>query len=365
MKKKNLLKKLLAVGLIATVSMTGLFACSGPTASAGNTTQPVITVPGQALEVSRYSTTINKESNTIDVELNAIVYPETVSADLAWSIVGATGGVFDNGTSVNDVAEIIPNGSSAIVKIKRAFLGGVITVKAETVGLYNNVSGTTTIEYQGLPTALALSIDGQETDVGSPINLNPTTYEVDIIQSNFFNVVGNSTTIDYYEGFYYGVFAVGDVKVTSTIKIGNKTSTKTFNVSSTNLDGSFNESFQYSIDFEHSNDGTFTESEFSNVNSEIYIDWYADYSSQEGLYLVDHINLLKDAKSFALSINEISKVIEFEGGTHTLSFDLSNVTFEFWCYLMIDEFICVSDSLYFKVLPTATGLDIAGGNVII
>ena len=367
MKKKNLLKKLLAVALIATVSMTGLFACSGPTASAGNV-QPSVTIPGQTLEVSRYSTTFNQEANTIDIELNATVYPLTLNPVLSWSIESATGGVFDNGISITDVAELIPDGSSAVVKVKRAFLGGTITVKCETTDLYNNVAGTTKIEYQGLPTSLALSINGNEGNLVSPLNLDPTMYQVDILQSNFFNVIGDSTTIKNYEGFYCGIFAKGTARVTSTIKIGNKTSTKTFTVSSDNPDGSFNEDFQYGFDFEHENDGTFTDSEYGNVPNwgGFYVDWYASSASQtDNLALVEFIPFIKDVNNFSININELSQVIEFDGGTQTLTFDFSETNFEFWTQLMIDGFVSVSDSIYFKVIPTATGLDIAGGNVVI
>ena len=394
MKKKNLLKKLLAVSLIATVSMTGLFACSGPTASAGNT-QPSITMPGQMLEVSRYSTTFNQEANTIDIELNATVYPLTLSPVLNWSFESATGGVFDNGTSVNDVAEIIPSGSSAVVKVKRAFLGGTITVKCETTDLFNNVAGTTKIEYQGLPTEFSATYNGQTSSRENPITTEANKeISVDFNISNFFNVLGSEYTLDSCD---YGVKVFGTMRVKATIDITTLGKTLVNNLEYTFDDNQvFTNSSSYSqwtttqAYFQLKNDGTFTEEELEDhYLSELFADtseygsyyfdaWYFIEAEFGGCSLSVENNTLSGVtflSSTELSRYRSTNLQQFAYNIHanidmdlegyvTLEYDFSDVIFYIGAEKNVNGTL-ISAGSYFKVAPTATGLEIAGGNVVI
>lgn len=395
MKKKNLLKKLLAVSLIGTVSMTGLFACSGPTASAGNNVQPSITMPGQTLEVSRYSTTFNQEANTIDIELNATVYPLTLNPALKWTFESATGGVFDNGTSVNDVAEIIPSGSSAVVKVKRAFLGGTITVKCETTDLFNNVSGVTKIEYQGLPTEFSATYNGQASSLENPIEIGANKeISIDFNFSNFFNVLGPEYSLDSCD---YGVKVFGTMRLKATIDITTLGKTLVNNLEYTFDDNqvftnlsSFSQGTTAKAYFQLKNDGTFTDEELEYYSlSELFKDLSESsrYYFDASLFIADgfgNISLSADSNTLTgvsfMSESEFSSFrsgdlqrfasaidADIDGdleGYVTLEYDFSDVTFYIGAEKNVNGTL-ISAGSYFKVVPTATGLEIAGGNVVI
>lgn len=363
MKKKNLLKKLLALSLIATVSMTGLFACSGPTASAGNT-QPSITMPGQTLEVSRYSTTFNEESNTIDIELNATVYPLTLNPVLKWTFESATGGVFDNGTSINDVAEIIPSGSSALVKIKRAFLGGTITVKAETTDLFHNVSGVTEIEYQGVPTSLSVSCNGEKGSEDNPIGIYANqTYTIDVDLDNYFDVIGNGETLTnfMYENIYVVLNGTAKAKVTSVID--DKTVENNLSVDLKNNFSGCNFDFydqpdEYAL---HNLD----------VNADLEIDDIYTYEvvrrENENGQLSYSISVSSATElSFTKTWAELyPNRTDLPSGYVTVEYDFSDVILNCGYNFSFSNSEYLREVCYFKIIPTATGLEIAGGNVVI
>ena len=110
--------------------------------------------------------------------------------------------------------------------------------------------------------------------------------------------------------------------------------------------------YENGISFEHTNDGTFTEAEFSALPTYGYYEllWDSYDGGDETFHLVSLLEAIGDSEAM-FSVGDPSRVIEFEGGTHTISFDLSDITFELWFGYVVNNVSIVSDSLYFKLLP--------------
>ena len=382
---KNSLKKLLSCVFCSVIALVSVGCVNVPKEPSSSNMQSYIETNAVSINLvksnARYSVTSNEEEKALFYDLTTSVAPVDYEYNVNFSIDSASGGVFDDGADVNDYIEIIPNGNNAIVKVKQAFLNGVVTIKAETTNFAENVFDVCSIVYVGIPTDCKVLFNGETNSIDNPFNIyagSNNLYTVTACLDNYFGVVQGTGS---YENKFFQSTLFLSLGGVATAYYEINIDEKNYSFSTTSDFGYADTSINMYISADLESSGVFTEDEVSvlslfnifECNSRSLFKTPSSYT-----YSQDFLNGVANLSFSLISTDDLNfsgDIVEFlddygvscSSASIKVTYDLSQVfvlaTCEIESYGLVESFL--SNTLYFNIIQTADTLNFEKGDIII